>query len=139
MYVCMYVCMYIISVPFPPRPCGSIHTNSPPPPISYSTTIPLPLLSVAFRDCSSLTSVTFQSSSALTTVGTNAFMAPGLSGGSVSIDEDKASLLKVVGKMMYNTSVNGVAFAPYGPMDGSGNVVINNSVTAIADCKLVVV
>jgi hypothetical protein len=64
-------------------------------------------------------------------------MAPGLSGGSVTIYEEKAYLLRVVGKMMYNTSVNGVAFAPYGPMDGSGSVVIPNTVTAIADCKLV--
>ena len=46
-------------------------------------------------------------------------------------------MLRVVGKMMYNTSVNGVAFAPYGPMDGSGNVVIPDTVTDIADCKLV--
>ena len=66
-------------------------------------------------------------------------MAPGLFGGSVSIDEDKAYLLRVAGKVVYNTSVNGVAFAPYGPIDGSGNVVIPNTVTTIDDCKLVVV
>ena len=51
--MCMYVSMYIISVPFPPCPCGSIYTNSPPPlchtlnitilihlPYSYYTTTP---------------------------------------------------------------------------------------------------
>jgi hypothetical protein len=93
----------------------------------------------AFADCYFLTNVTFQSSSNLTTIGSQAFLAPGLSGGSVSIDEDKAYLLRMVGKMMYNTSVNGVAFAPYGPMNGSGNVEVPNNVTSIADCKLVVV
>jgi hypothetical protein len=87
--------------------------------------------SSAFDGCSSLTNVTFQSPSALTTVGARAFLAPGLSsGGSVAIDESKASLLRVLGTMMYNASVNGVVFAPYGPMDGSGNVVVSNNVTS---------
>ena len=63
-------------------------------------------------------------------------MAGGLSGGSVSIDENKAVLLRVAGTMMYNASVNGVAFAPYGPMDSSGNVVISNTITTIGGCKL---
>ena len=86
----------------------------------------------AFRGCPSLTNVTFGSPSALTTVGVGAFVAKGLlSGGSVAIDENKASLLRVAGTMMYNVSVNGVAFAPYGPMDGDGNVMILNTVASI--------
>ena len=64
-------------------------------------------------------------------------MAGGLSGGSVTIDDNKAYLLRVAGKMMYNASVNGVAFAPYGPIDSSGNVVISNTITTIQTCKLV--
>ena len=90
-----------------------------------------------FLGCSSLTSVIFQSPSALTTVGVRAFLAPGLSsGGSVAIDESKASLLRVVGTMMYNASVNGVVFAPYGPMDGTGHLTISNTTTSIANGKL---
>ena len=51
--MCMYACMHIMSVRFPPCPCGSIYTNSPPPlyptlnitipihlPYSYYTTAP---------------------------------------------------------------------------------------------------
>ena len=120
-------------------------------PLPLPLPLPLSLLSAAFYRCSLLKEVTFEISSALTAVGVLAFVAPGLSrvafvppgenGGSVTIDEGKASLLRVAGTMMYSAKVNGVAFAPYGPLNvlsaGVGNVVISNTVTDIASSKLV--
>ncbi len=87
-----------------------------------------------FLNCNDLTTVVFASPSPSTlTIGSYAFLAPGLTKGTVTIQEDQASKINAIGTMIYMGVVNGVPFAPYGLIDESGNLQVSNTVTSIGE------